>query len=79
MVFLPLAVSAVLASLFVGRAGGAPPTRIILIEIGGVLVILASIVACATVLGSVTGIHLQKNHVSRGNRTNLHSIYTNMY
>ena len=60
LVFLPLAVTAVLVFLSLGRAGGAPPTRILLMEIGGILAILASIIACATVTGSVVGMYLQE-------------------
>ena len=60
LVFLPLAATAVLVFLFIGRAGGPPPTHILLMEIGGILAILASIIACATVTGSVVGMYLQE-------------------
>ena len=55
LVFLPTAISSVLASLFVGRAGGPPPTSVYLMEIGGVVLILWTIIGGATIIGSIVG------------------------
>lgn len=55
LVFLPTAISSVLVYLFIGRAGGPPPTRVQLMEIGGVLLVLGTIIGGATLVGSTVG------------------------
>ena len=60
LVFLPIAISSVLVSLFVGRGGGPPPMRVYLMEIGGVLLLLETIIGGSTAIGSIVGGLLQQ-------------------
>ncbi len=59
-VFFPIAVSSVLVYLFIGRAGGPPAPRVQLMELGGVLLFLATTVGGSTVVGSMVGAFLKK-------------------
>lgn len=60
LVFLPTAVSSVLVYLFIGRAGGPPPTSVQLMEISGMLLILGTIIGGSTLIGSIVGGVLQQ-------------------
>lgn len=55
LVFIPIATSSVLVNLFIGRAGGPPPTSVLMTEIGGILLVLGTTIGVSTLIGSIVG------------------------
>lgn len=64
LVWLPLALLAVVVVLTIGRAGGPPPDVVILGEIIGILSLLALVVGCATATGSVLAVSVRSRSAS---------------